>query len=176
MRVLVALAALVAAEITVLVLVGQQIGFLGLVGVLIASALVGGWALRREGRRSRTALVEAVRRGRPAEAEVADGMFVALAGLLLVVPGLITTVAALVLLLPPVRRRFARRLAAGAVRAGSARGGPSVTVVGGSGAAHGPGTYDAETRDPRPFAGQIIEAPAPDTGSAPSRPDAPPGR
>lgn len=165
MRVLVGVTALIAVEIYVLVLVGQQIGLLGLVGVLIASALVGGWALKREGRRSRTALVDAVRRGRPAEAEVADGMFVVLAGLLLVVPGLVTTAAALVLLLPPVRRTFARRLAAGAVRAGSARGGPSITVVG------APSSPDpAPGHDARPFAGRIIEAPAP------QGPDAPTGR
>lgn len=151
MRVLIALALLAAAEITVLVLVGQQIGFLGLVGVLLLSAVVGGWSLKREGRRSRSALVEAVRHGRPAEAEVADGMVVALAGLLLVVPGLITTAAALLLLVPPLRRVLARRMAAGAVRAGSARRGPSVTVLG------SPGPYPP--RDARPFAGRVIEAP-----------------
>jgi UPF0716 protein FxsA len=172
MRVLLVLALLAAAEITVLVLVGQQIGFLGLVGVLILSAIVGGWALKREGRRSRSALVEAVRHGRPAEAEVADGMFVALAGLLLVIPGLITTAAALVLLLPPVRRVFARRMAAGAVRAGSARRGPSITVVGVPGSMYQEDQQDQQ-RDARPFAGRIIEAPAPRTTDTP---DAPPGR
>ncbi|HSK61230.1 MAG TPA: FxsA family protein [Actinomycetospora sp.] len=129
MRILVALAVYLAVEIAVLVLVGQAIGFWGLLGLLVLSAVVGAWAIKREGRRSMTALVEAARRGRPAEAEVADGMYLALAGVLLVTPGLLSTVAALVLLVPPVRRTLARRAADRAVRAGSARGGPAVTIV-----------------------------------------------
>ena len=129
-RVLVALAVCLAVEITVLVLVGQAVGFWGLLGLLVLSAVVGAWALRRQGRRSLAELGRVARSGRPAEAEVADGMYVALAGVLLVVPGLLSTVAALVLLVPPVRRALARRAAARAVRAGSARMGPAVTVVG----------------------------------------------
>jgi UPF0716 protein FxsA len=182
MRVLVALAVLVAAEISVLVVVGQQIGLLGLVAVLIGSALLGGWALRREGRRAREALLDAVRRGRPAEAEVAGGMVVALAGVLLVVPGLLTTLGALVLLLPPIRRALARRAAAGAVRAGSARRGPSVTVIGATtGAGQDAGQHPARsTRDPRPFAGRTIEGhlvdrPDEDAGSVETS-DTPSGR
>lgn len=139
MPVLLALLAYVALEIWVLVLVGQAIGLLGLLGLLVVSAVVGGWALKREGRRSVTDLGRAVRSGRPAEAEVAGGMYLALAGVLLVVPGMLSTLAALVLLVPPVRRLLARRAAARAVRAGSARMGPTVTVVG----AGAPGGFGA---------------------------------
>lgn len=124
MRVLAALAVLVAVEVTVLYLVGSQVGFLGLVGVLLGAALLGAWAIGHEGRRSMRALVEAARSGRPAEAEVADGMLVALAGVLLVLPGLITDVAALALLVPPVRRALARRTVASARRRT-----PTVTVM-----------------------------------------------
>lgn len=161
MPVLLALLAYVALEIWVLVLVGQTIGLLGLLGLLVASALLGAWALRREGRRSLADLGRAVRSGRPAEAEVADGMYLALAGVLLVVPGLLSTVAALVLLVAPVRRALARRAAARAVRAGSARMGPSVTVVGA-----GAGPWGASAaRDPwrgRVIEGQVIDAPTGD--------------
>jgi UPF0716 protein FxsA len=132
MRVLVGLTVLAVLEIYVLVVVGQAIGFLGLLGLLVVSAVVGAWAIKREGRRSMTALVDAARNNRPAETEVADGMYVALAGVLLVVPGMLTTLAALVLLVPPVRRALARRAADRAVRAGSARMTPSVVVIGGS--------------------------------------------
>lgn len=166
MRVLVALAVLAVLEIYVLIVVGQWIGFLGLLGLLVLSAVIGAWAIKREGRRSMSALVEATRRGRPAEAEVADGMYVALAGVLLVVPGMLTTVAALVLLIPPVRRVLARRAAARAVRAGSARRGPTVTVVTagpggerGDGTTHGPGS-DAWGPGPGripPARGPVIE-------------------
>lgn len=165
MRVLLALLAYVALEIWVLVLVGQAVGVLGLLGLLVVSALVGAWALKREGRRSLTDLGRAARAGRPAEAEVADGMYVALAGVLLVVPGILSTVAALVLLVPPVRRALARRAAARAVRAGSARMGPSITVVG-AGAPRGYGAWGpAAGRDPwqgRVIEGQVIDAPGAD--------------
>lgn len=157
MRVLVALAVYLAVEITVLVLVGQAVGFWGLLGVLVLSAVVGAWALRHEGRRSLVELGRAARSGRPAEAEVADGMYIALAGVLLVVPGLLSTVAALVLLVPPVRRALARRAAARAVRAGSARMGPTVTVVGAGGPdvpAWGARPDPAGTRS---FRGTVIE-------------------
>lgn len=150
MRILVALAVYLAVEITVLVLVGQTIGFWGLLAVLVASAVVGAWALRRQGRRSLVELRRAARSGRPAEAEVADGMYVALAGVLLVVPGLLSTLAALVLLVPPVRRALARRAADRAVRAGSARMGPAVTVVGVGGPAPRP-------EGSRPYQGTVIE-------------------
>jgi UPF0716 protein FxsA len=152
---LLAFLAYVALEIWVLVLVGQAIGFLGLLGLLILSAVVGAWALKREGRRSVTALGRAVQNRRPAEAEVADGMYVALAGVLLVIPGMLSTVAALVLLVPPVRRALARRAAARAVRAGSARMAPSVVVIGGG----------APTGRPNPEQGapMIIEGAPADT-------------
>ena len=155
MRILVALAVYLAVEITVLVLVGQAIGFWGLLGVLVLSAVVGAWAIRREGRRSMTALVEAARSGRPAEPEVADGMYLALAGVLLVVPGPLSTLAALVLLVPPVRRALSRRATDRAVRAGSARRGPAVTVVG----AGGPVAPDVvpPARGPASFRGTVVE-------------------
>lgn len=171
MFVLFALLAYVALEIWVLVLVGQAIGFLGLLGLLILSAVVGTWALRREGRRSITELGRAVRSGRAAEAEMADGMYVALAGVLLVVPGMLATLAALVLLVPPVRRALARRAAARAVRAGSARRGPFVTVVGVGGPGGPGGAPHRAAADP--WAGRVIEGQPADpdeTGAGGARP------
>ncbi len=165
MPVLLALLAYVALEIWVLVLVGQAVGFLGLLGLLVASALVGAWALKHEGRRSLADLGRAVRAGRPAEAEVAGGMYVALAGVLLVVPGMLSTLVALVLLVPPVRRALARRAAARAVRAGRARMGPTITVVGAGAPAPGPWGGSPAARDPwhgRVIEGQVIEARDPD--------------
>jgi UPF0716 protein FxsA len=163
--VLLALLAYVALEIWVLVLVGHAIGILGLLGLLVVSALVGAWALKREGRRSLEDLGRAVRSGRPAEAEVAGGMYLALAGVLLVVPGMLSTLAALVLLVPPVRRALARRAAARAVRAGSARMGPSVTVVGAAApAGYGPWgpRPGADPWRGRVIEGQVVDAPGDD--------------
>jgi UPF0716 protein FxsA len=160
MPVLLALLAYVVLEIWVLVLVGQAVGFLGLLGLLVVSALIGAWALKRQGRRSLAEFGTAVRSGRPAEAEIAGGMYVALAGVLLVVPGILSTVAALVLLVPPVRRALARRAAARAVRAGSARMGPTITVVGAGAPAYGARDASAAAHDPwhgRVIEGRVIE-------------------
>lgn len=160
MPVLLALLAYVALEIYVLVVVGHALGLLGLLGLLVVSAVVGAWALKREGRRSLAELGTAVRSGRPAEAEVAGGMYVALAGVLLVVPGILSTVAALVLLVPPVRRALARRAAARAVRAGSARMGPTITVVGAGAPAYGARGASPAPREPwhgRVIEGRVIE-------------------
>jgi UPF0716 protein FxsA len=92
-------------------------------------------------------------------------MYVALAGVLLVVPGILSTVAALVLLVPPVRRALARRAAARAVRAGSARMGPTITVVGAGAPAYGSRGGSPDGRDPwhgRVIEGRVVEAPGAD--------------
>jgi len=156
MRVLMTLVVLVAAEIAVLYLVGSAVGFLGLVAVLLGAALIGMWALRREGRRSMRALRDAARSGRPADAEVADGMLVGLAAALLILPGLVSDVLGLILLVPPVRRALARRVAASARRR-AARSGPprGVVVVDGT-------PVGSRYPDPRrPHAGLVIEGRSP---------------
>ena len=87
-------------------------------------------------------------------------------GVLLVVPGLLSTLAALVLLVPPVRRALARRAADRAVRAGSARMGPTVTVAGVGGPAGAAGPTWGARPDPagtRSFRGTVIEARPPTT-------------
>lgn len=159
MRVLVSLAVLVAAEITLLYVVGSQIGFLGLVAVLLGAALLGAWAISHEGRRSMRALTQALRSGRPADAELVDGMLVAAAGVLLVLPGLISDIAALVLLLPPVRRAVGRRITASATQRT-----PRVVAfapAGGAGPVFGPAGPAAGQSwgrpAPRPFEGTVIE-------------------
>jgi UPF0716 protein FxsA len=52
--------------------------------------------------------LQAVAEGQPPVAPVLDGLFLLLAGALLLTPGLVTDVAALLLLIPPVRRAIAR--------------------------------------------------------------------
>ena len=148
MRVLAGLTLYLAAEVAVLWLVGAQLGFLGLVTVLVASAFIGTWAVGHEGRRSLRALAGAARSGRPADAELADGMIVAAAGVLLVLPGLIGDAVGLVLLVPPVRRTVARRVVRSAQRRVVTVTVPPITVVEGGRGAPGPR---------RPWAGRVIE-------------------
>jgi UPF0716 protein FxsA len=84
--------------------------------VLLAGAVIGLLLARREGVRAARALTVAVQNGRLAHSEVTDGLLIALAGVLLFVPGLVTDVLGLALLLPPVRGLVRRRMVDAAER------------------------------------------------------------
>ncbi|TCK27742.1 FxsA family protein [Pseudonocardia endophytica] len=84
--------------------------------VLMAGAVLGLLLARREGVRAARALTVAVQNGRLAHSEATDGLLVALGGVLLFVPGLVTDVLGLALLLPPVRGLVRRRLVDAAER------------------------------------------------------------
>jgi UPF0716 protein FxsA len=103
-------------EITVLVLVGHAIGVLATILLLVLASVAGMWLLRREGTRTLAALQDALLARRVPRRELVDGMLLAGAGVLIVLPGFVSDVLALVLLLPPVRKLVARRLVARAER------------------------------------------------------------
>jgi UPF0716 protein FxsA len=93
-------------EISVIVAVGQQIGAVPTVLLLLASAVVGTWLLRREGAKAWRAFRVALDERRPPAAEVVDGVLVLAGGLLMMLPGFVTDVLGLLLVLPPTRRIF----------------------------------------------------------------------
>jgi UPF0716 protein FxsA len=97
-------------EIVALVALASWIGVGWTLVVLLAGSVLGLWLARREGMRAVRALAEAARDGRVAHVELTDGLLVAMGGLLLVVPGLVTDVAGLLLLLPPTRSLARRRM------------------------------------------------------------------
>jgi UPF0716 protein FxsA len=90
-------------EIGVLVALGQAIGVLPTLGLLVAAAVLGTWLLRREGRRTLREFREAARLRRSPDREISDGVLIAAAGILIILPGFVSDVAGLLLLLPPVR-------------------------------------------------------------------------
>lgn len=98
-------------EVWLLIQVGQQIGVLPTLAILVVGALVGGWLLRREGTRAWTALTGAFTAGRMPTVELADAALVLVGGVLLMLPGFATDVLGLLCLLP-VTRPFVRRLLA----------------------------------------------------------------
>lgn len=110
MPILLLLLAAMAVEITVLVLVGQAMGLLPTLLLLIAASVLGVWMLRREGIRAISAFQQAVRHRRPPHRELVDGVLIAAAGVLVLVPGFVSDVLALVLLLPFTRAIITRRL------------------------------------------------------------------
>ncbi|SDF48497.1 FxsA family protein [Pseudonocardia oroxyli] len=97
-------------EIVAVVALGSLIGFWPTVLVLLAGSFLGLLLARREGVRAAQAMAEAARTRRVATNEATDGMLVAVGGLLLFVPGLVTDVLGLLLLLPPTRALVRRRL------------------------------------------------------------------
>lgn len=102
------------AELYVLIQVGQQLGVLPTLALLLAMSLLGGYLLRREGARTWQALREALQAGRLPAREVTDGALVVLGGALLLTPGFLTDVIGLLCILP-VTRAVLRRLLTGLV-------------------------------------------------------------
>ncbi|MCU1684637.1 MAG: hypothetical protein JWQ81_5376 [Amycolatopsis sp.] len=93
----------VVAEVAAIWAVGSAVGVLGTIALLIGGAMLGSWLARREGVKAARAFVESARLGRNGQAEVTDGMLVALGGVLIMVPGFVSDLLGLLLLLPPTR-------------------------------------------------------------------------
>ena len=104
------------AEITVLLKVGHTIGAGWTILLLLASAMLGSWALRREGTKAFRAWRDAAATGRTPAVETAEGLVVLTGGLMMVLPGFLTDVLGLLLLLPPVRKLAGRAVLHSAAR------------------------------------------------------------
>jgi len=107
-------------EIFVIIQVGQRIGALATVALLVAESALGAWLVRKEGRRAWEALRSALGTGRLPGGELADAALVLVGGTLLLTPGFVTDIVGFFLILP-LTRPLARR-ALGAIiarRAGS---------------------------------------------------------
>ena len=106
------------AELYVILQVGQAIGVLDTIGLLILISIVGAWLAKREGLGVLRRMQAAVNAGRVPGTELVDGFLILLAAALMLSPGFLTDAVAILLLLPPVRavvrqglrRRFARRI------------------------------------------------------------------
>ncbi len=95
-------------EVWLLVSVGQLIGVLPTIGILVLQALLGGWLMRREGAKAWRALNESVASGRLPGGELLDPALIVVGGVLVMLPGFFTDVFGLIFLLP-----FTRPLARG---------------------------------------------------------------
>ena len=97
-------------EIWVIVQVGQAIGVLPTLVLLLADAVLGTWLFRREGRKAWQALREALNARRVPAKEVADGALVVVGGAFLLSPGFVTDAVGVLCLLPPTRAVLRRAL------------------------------------------------------------------
>ncbi|MEU0554385.1 FxsA family protein [Dactylosporangium sp. NPDC006015] len=101
---------LVIAEIVVFVLVAHAIGWWVAVLAGVATTILGGVLLKREGVRAWQRLRTAVNEGRPPGGDAGTGVAGLAAALLLLAPGFITDTVGLLLLIPPVRTFTGRRI------------------------------------------------------------------
>ncbi|WP_332689514.1 FxsA family protein [Devosia sp.] len=90
-------------EIAIFIKVGQTIGLLPTLALVIGAAILGGLLLRQQGVSVLTQLRSNVNSGRLPGRTIADAMMLGLAALFLVLPGFLSDIVALALLLPPVR-------------------------------------------------------------------------
>ena len=96
-------------EVWLLVQVGQQLGILPTVLILVAEAIVGVLLMRHEGARAWKALNDAFTRGKVPTGELADAALILVGGVLLMVPGFLTDIIGFVFLLRwtrPVARKI----------------------------------------------------------------------
>ena len=99
-------------EIYVLIQVGQVIGALWTIALLVAIAALGSALLRLQGLATLANVQAAMSRGELPTTAILEGLVLLVAGVLMVTPGFVTDLAGLLCLLPPLRRALARALAA----------------------------------------------------------------
>src|SRR3954470_7683098 len=102
------------AELYVIIQVGQLIGVLPTIALLLLDSILGTILMRSQGRLAWRRFTATTQAGRPPAREVIDGALVLLGGAFLLTPGFLTDILGFALLLPPtralVRRILARRL------------------------------------------------------------------
>jgi UPF0716 protein FxsA len=135
------------AEIYVIIKVGEAIGVVPTIALLVLDGFLGAALLRSQGRLAWNRFNEALAQGRIPAREVLDGAMVILGGAFLITPGFISDAIGLLLLIPPSRAlfraivaRMARRRAAFTLR--TVRFGPR--QANGGRPAQGPRSYDYE--------------------------------
>ena len=90
-------------EIAGFVLVGRQIGVLPTIGLVIATGIAGAMLLRVQGFGILSRIRAELAAGRDPSRELAHGVMIVVAGILLLIPGFFTDILGILLFLPPLR-------------------------------------------------------------------------
>ncbi len=91
------------AELYVIIQVGEAIGVVPTLLLLLLDAILGSLLLRHQGRGAWRRFNEAIAQRRFPGKEVADGVLIVIGGTLLLAPGFLTDIVGLLLLIPPTR-------------------------------------------------------------------------
>ena len=90
-------------EIAGFVVVGREIGVLPTIGLILATGIAGGMLLRHQGFGVMSRIRSEVEAGRDPSRNLAHGVMILLAGLLLLIPGFVTDIVGILLFLPTIR-------------------------------------------------------------------------
>ena len=144
-RLLLLFIAVPAVELILLIEIGQRIGSLATIGLIIGTGIVGASLARQQGISTLARLRRDLDGGRlPAEA-IVDGVLILVAGAVLITPGVLTDLFGFLLLVPVFRRLVKRSLKRRFERA-MREGTVGVTVGFGGGGPYGAG--DPSQRPP----------------------------
>jgi UPF0716 protein FxsA len=97
-------------ELYLLFALADVIGGLATLAIVIGTAFIGINVLRRQGLNTLTSANQRLRSGDLPGQEIIEGMLLAIAGVMLISPGLITDTIGFVLLTPFIRKGVARRI------------------------------------------------------------------
>jgi UPF0716 protein FxsA len=97
-------------EITLLIKVGQQVGVLYTLALLFLMGVVGMFLLRLQGFSTLLRVNERLQQGDLPAKEILNGVILAMAAVLFMIPGFFTDILAFLCLLPPVRFLLIRHL------------------------------------------------------------------
>jgi UPF0716 protein FxsA len=97
-------------ELAIIIQVGQAIGLLWTIALLVVDSVVGAWLVRREGTRAWSRFRAALDQGRVPADEVLEGALVLFGGALMLTPGFASDALGLLLMIPPARRLIAAAL------------------------------------------------------------------
>ncbi len=118
-------------ELYILIKIGNYIGGLNTLILVVVTAMLGAWLARLQGLRTLRQIQLSLSRGQIPAEELIDGMLILVGGIMLITPGVLTDLFALILLIPFtrlyfkrwLRRRFDRMVSSGNVRLHLDRGG-----------------------------------------------------
>src|SRR3954453_11980044 len=127
------------AELYVILKVGDAIGWLPTLAILVIDSLLGTWLLRSQGRAVWQRFQTTMEAGRVPHPEGFDGVLVIFGRAFLITPGFITDIFGVLLLLPPSRSFFRRLLIK--------RGGRIIGINVATGRRGGPGPAPREDWD-----------------------------
>ncbi len=90
-------------EIAGFVLVGRQLGVLATIGLVIATSIAGSLLLRFQGFGVLSRINKDMQAGHNPSRDLAHGVMILVAGVLLLLPGFVTDIIGLLLVIPPIR-------------------------------------------------------------------------